>query len=257
MARFAVILPAAGKSQRFLGKAVSGLAELGLATPQKKLFQDLKGRPVWLRSLEPFLNRDDVVQRIVALSPEDIDWFKDKYRANLALLDLQLVVGGAERSETVERALAHVGDEADFVAVHDAARPLIASAWIDAVFRAAEQFGAAIPATPIRSTLKFVAADGRIERTVPRDHLWGAQTPQVVRTDWLRRAFAERGDLQATDEAQLLEHIGLPVHVVECSPMNLKITSAEDLRIARQLVDHVPQPTVEQRLHPFEDERWK
>lgn len=254
---FAVILAAAGNSRRFTGPKGEGLAALGLAAPQKKPFQDLKGRPVWLRALEPFLNRDDVVQRIVALSPEDLDWFKTKYRANLAFLDLQLVEGGAERADTVERALSHVWADVDFVAVHDAARPLLAQEWVDAVFRAAEKHGAAIPATPINSTLKLVAPDGRIERTVPREGLWAAQTPQVFRRQWLLDAFAQRGDVVATDEAQLVERLGQAVHVVECSPMNLKITSPEDFRIAQALAEHVPKSGVTKMLHPFEDERWR
>jgi 2-C-methyl-D-erythritol 4-phosphate cytidylyltransferase len=254
---FAVILPAAGKSSRFVGAASEGLAALGLAAPKKKPFQELKGRPVWLRALEPFVNRDDVVQRIVALSPEDMDWFKNKFRANLAFLDLQLIEGGTERVDTVERALSCVRADVEFVAVHDAARPLIAHEWIDAVFRAAEKHGAAIPATPISSTLKLVAPDGRIVKTVPRDGLWAAQTPQVFRRQLLLEAFSKRGDFQPTDEAQLVERLGQPVHVVECSAMNLKITSAEDFRIAQALVDHLPQPGVAKMLHPFEDERWK
>jgi 2-C-methyl-D-erythritol 4-phosphate cytidylyltransferase len=252
-----VILPAAGKSSRFTGGATDGLASLGLAAPKKKPFQELKGRPVWLRAIEPFVNRDDVVQRIVALSPEDMDWFKTKYRANLAFLDLQLIEGGAERADTVARALACVRENVEFVAVHDAARPLIAHEWIDSVFRAAEKHGAAIPATPISSTLKLVAPDGRIVKTVPRDGLWAAQTPQVFRRKLLLDAFAQRGDFQPTDEAQLIERLGHPVHVVECSAMNMKITSAEDFRLAQALVDHVPQPGVAKMLHPFEDERWK
>ncbi|MFM9962703.1 MAG: 2-C-methyl-D-erythritol 4-phosphate cytidylyltransferase [Planctomycetaceae bacterium] len=253
---FAVILPAAGRSSRFASSVSDGLAALGLAASRKKPFQELKGRPVWLRALEPFVNRDDVVQRIVALSPEDLEWFKDKYRANLAFLELQLVEGGAERADTVARALSLVRADVEYVAVHDAARPLIAHEWIDAVFRAAEKYGAAIPATPISSTLKLVASDGRIVKTVPREGLWAAQTPQVFRRQLLLDAFAQRGDFQPTDEAQLVERLGQPVHVVECSPMNLKITSAEDLRLAEALVDHVPQPSLAKRRHPFEDERW-
>ncbi len=254
---FAVILPAAGKSSRFTGAKGDGLAALGMASPQKKAFQDLQGRPVWLRALEPFINRDDVVQRIVALSPEDLDWFKNKYRANLSLLDLELIEGGAERADTVERALSRVRADVEFVAVHDAARPLVAHEWIDTIFRAAEKHGAAIPATPISSTLKLVAPDGRIVKTVPRDGLWAAQTPQVFRRQLLLDAFAQRGDFQPTDEAQLVERLGQPVHVVECSPMNLKITSPEDFRLAQALVDHIPQPGIAKMLHPFEDERRK
>lgn len=253
MATFAVILPAAGKSSRFAG----GMAGLGLGTPNKKPFQELKGRPVWLRAIEPFVNRDDVVQKIIALSPDDLDWFKQKFRANLAFLDLTLIEGGAERADTVERALAAVKPDVDFVAVHDAARPLIAGEWIEAVFRAAEKNGAAIPATPISSTLKLVTPDGRIVKTVPRDGLWAAQTPQVFRRQLLVDAFAQRGDFQPTDEAQLVERLGQPVTVVECSPMNLKITSPEDFRIAQALVDHLPQKELSKLLHPFADDRWK
>ena len=253
MSTFAVILPAAGKSTRFGGG--TGLAALGLGAPQKKTFTELKGRPVWLRALEPFVNRDDVVQRIIALSPEDMDWFKEKYRANLAFLNLELVAGGNERADTVERALARVRADVDFVAVHDAARPLLSSEWIDSVFRQAEKTGAAILAAPIRSTLKRVASGDHIETTVPRDNLWAAQTPQVFRRQLLLEAFAQRGDFQPTDEAQLVERLGQPVSVVECSDINIKITSRDDLRMATLLVDHVSRNAGPNALHPFADDR--
>ncbi len=254
MSTFAVILPAAGKSSRFRGGAA---AVLGLGVPGKKPFQELKGRAVWLRAMEPFMNRDDVVQRIVALSPEDLDWFKEKYRSNLTFMDLTLIEGGTERADTVERALSQVRADVDFVAVHDAARPLLAHEWIDAVFEAAEKTGAAIPATRVSSTLKLVTPGGLIEKTVPRDRLWAAQTPQVFRRQLLLDAYAQRGDFQPTDEAQLVERLGHPIAVVECSPMNLKITSQEDLRMAQALIDHIPKPSVTKLLHPFEDDRWR
>jgi hypothetical protein len=98
---------------------------------------------------------------------------------------------------------------------------------------------------------------GRIVKTVPRDGLWAAQTPQVFRRQLLLDAFAQRDDFQPTDEAQLVERLGQPVHVVECSPMNLKITSPEDFRLAQALVDHIPQPGIAKMLHPFEDERGR
>ena len=236
MPTFAVILPAAGKSSRFSGGVV---AASGLDASTKKPFQELNGRAVWLRAIEPFVNRADVVQRIIALAPDDLDWFRQTYRANLAGLDLELIEGGSERADTVQRALSRVRADVDFVAVHDAARPLLAAEWIDAVFRAAEKTGAAIPATPISSTLKLVAPDGHIVQTVPREGLWAAQTPQVFRRQLLLDAYAQRGDFQPTDEAQLVERFGHPISVVECSPMNLKITSAEDLRMAQALVEHV------------------
>ena len=138
MATFAVILPAAGKSTRFA-------SEMDFSSkPQKKPFVDLSGRAIWLRSAELFVNRDDVVQTILVIAADDMEWFKEKYRANLAFMDIEIVAGGDERSDSVRNGLEHVRADVDYVAVHDAARPLLVSEWIDAVFQEAEKSGAAI-----------------------------------------------------------------------------------------------------------------
>jgi 2-C-methyl-D-erythritol 4-phosphate cytidylyltransferase len=194
-----------------------------------------------------------VVQTLIAVSPEDLDAFKEKFRPNLAFMDIEIVKGGAERADTVQNALARVRPDAEFVAVHDAARPLIVKEWIDAVFRAAEKSGAAIPAIPVAATLKRVAG-GAIQETVKRDGLWQAQTPQVFRRDLLLDAFAKRGDFQPTDEAQLVERLGHAVTIVEGSPMNFKITTQDDFRMAEALVDALPKPKALRALHPFADE---
>ncbi|HET6426019.1 MAG TPA: 2-C-methyl-D-erythritol 4-phosphate cytidylyltransferase [Planctomycetaceae bacterium] len=246
MAKFAVILPAAGMSSRFGGAA------------RKKVFADLAGRAVWLRSTELFVNRDDVVQTLLVVAADDEEWFREKFRPNLAFLDVEVVVGGAERADSVANALARVKPEAVFIAVHDAARPLIAKEWITTVFKAGEQHGAAILATPVTSTVKRVADGTRIVETVPRVDLWTAQTPQVSRRDWLEDAFAKRGSFQPTDEAQLLERAGYAVHVVPGSPLNFKITVAEDLKMAEACLDLLPKEQRTGLLHPFADEdpRW-
>lgn len=242
MSKFAVILPAAGKSSRF--------------SPQrKKVFVDLKGRPVWVRTAEQFTNREDVVQTILVVSPDDLEGFKEKFRPNLAFMDIEVVVGGAERADSVLNGLARVRADVDFVAVHDAARPLIVKEWIDQVFRAAERHDAAILATPVTSTLKRVDSSQSIEETVSRSNLWAAQTPQVFRRQLLMDAYARRGNLQATDEAQLVENIGRTVKIVPSSALNIKITTPEDLRIAEQLLDLLPKEKLPGFLHPFADER--
>ncbi len=246
MPKYAVILPAAGQSRRYQGPG------------RKKVFAELQGRPVWVRSVEAFINRDDVIQTLVVVAPDDEEWFREKFQANLAFLDVTIVRGGAERADSVQHALARVKPEADFVAVHDAARPLIAKAWVQQVFAAAAQDGAAILANPVTSTLKRVGPDRRIGETIPREHLWEAQTPQVARREWLLDAFAKRGALPATDEAFLLEHAGYPVTIVPGSPINLKITTAEDYRIAEKLLSLVPEERKSGLFHPFADEdpRW-
>src|SRR5262245_44602648 len=129
MASFAVILPAAGQSRRFHDKAY------------KKPFAPLAGRAVWLHSAERFMNRSDVKQVIVCVSPEDLDFFDLKFVANIAILGVQVVEGGEHRTDSVQRALERVKNEIEFVAVHDAARPCITDQWIDAVFEAAERDG--------------------------------------------------------------------------------------------------------------------
>ncbi len=246
MSKFAVILPAAGKSSRFAAQQ-----------SRKKVFVELKGRPVWVRSAEAFTNRDDVVQTLIVVSPEDLDWFKEKYLPNLAFMEIEIVPGGAERSDSVKNALARVRSDVDFVAVHDAARPLIAKAWIDRVFRAAEQHGAALLATPVTSTLKRVDANSCIEQTVPRANLWAAQTPQVFRRQLLLDAYARQGALQPTDEAQLVEQFGHAVRIVEGSPLNIKITTQDDFRMAEFLLEALPKEKPPGFLHPFADERFQ
>lgn len=227
MHRFAVILPAAGKSSRF-------------GDPwRKKVFVDLKGRPVWLRTAEAFLHRRDVVQTILCVSPDDHAWFREKFAPNLAFLSIDVVEGGAERADTVQAALAHVRPEAEYIAVHDAARPLITSEAIDAVFAAAVKSGAALLATPIASTVKRVARQQVIE-TVDRNGLWSAQTPQVFERQLLLDAFARRDGFPATDEAQLVERIGQAATIVEGSPLNIKITTQEDFKMAATLLSLLP-----------------
>jgi 2-C-methyl-D-erythritol 4-phosphate cytidylyltransferase len=242
MATFAVILPAAGKSTRFTSHK------------RKKPFIDLKGRPVWVRAAECFINREDVRKTLLVVSREDMEWVKEKFRPNLAFMNIDIVEGGAERFESVQNALARVPTDIDFVAVHDAARPLIVKEWVDAVFEAAEKTGAAIPALPPANTLKRVGPDHTIRETISREGIWQAQTPQVFGRQLLLDAFAKRGNLAATDEAQLVENTGHPVTVVEGWPMNIKITTFADFKMAEALVDALPKPKLLGGLHPFADE---
>jgi 2-C-methyl-D-erythritol 4-phosphate cytidylyltransferase len=246
MAKFAVILPAAGKSSRFQDKHY------------KKPFAMLGGRAVWLHSAERFLNRDDVVQVLMAIAPEDRETFNFKFSSNVAILGIGVVEGGAERADSVANALARVEPQADFVCVHDAARPCLANAWIDTIFAAAQRTGAAIYAIPVSGTLKRVAGDKTIQETVSRAGLWEAQTPQVFRRQLLLDAFRKRDGFPATDEAQLVERLGHPVTVVPGSRINLKITTKEDLRLAEQALKALPKPKLQGPIHPFaDDDMWR
>lgn len=246
MSQFAVILPAAGKSSRFHDKHY------------KKPFAPLAGKPVWLHSAERFLARKDVKQVLVVIASEDREEFDRKFAANVMILGIDVVEGGAERADSIQNALARVKPGIDYVAVHDAARPCLADEWISRVFDAAEKSDAAILAVPVAATLKRVDAGKQIEETVPRANLWEAQTPQVFKRQLLLDAYAARAGFQATDDAQLVERIGRKVTVIQGSPINLKITTQEDLRFAEHALKALPKPKTFNTGNPFaEDDMWK
>jgi 2-C-methyl-D-erythritol 4-phosphate cytidylyltransferase len=246
MAKFGVIIAAAGKSSRFGDQHY------------KKPFVPLANKPVWLYSAEKFLARSDVKQVVMVISPEDRESFLDKFGANVAILGVDVVDGGAERADSIAKGLAKLRADLDYVCVHDAARPCLAETWLDAVFAAAVKNGAAILAVPITGTLKRVGANHQIQETIPRADLWEAQTPQVFRRQLLLDAHAKRGSLAATDDAQLVENLGEAVTVVPCSLLNLKITSREDLRLAEQALKALPKPKLNSPGNPFaNDDMWR
>ncbi|MCA9211955.1 MAG: 2-C-methyl-D-erythritol 4-phosphate cytidylyltransferase [Planctomycetales bacterium] len=246
MPSFAVILAAAGKSSRFNDQHY------------KKPFAPLAGKAMWLHAAEKVLARNDVKQVIIVLAPEDVEDFRAKFGANIAILGIEVAQGGAERADSVQNALEKVNENIDYVAIHDAARPCIVDEWIDRVFKAAQDSGAAILATPVTGTLKRSRSGKTIDETVPRDHLWQAQTPQVFKKQILIEAYAKRGSLQATDDAQVVEAAGHKVSIVNGSAMNIKVTTKEDLRIAEQMLKALPKPKLKGTGNPFaNDDMWR
>ena len=241
MSKFAVIIPAAGSSSRFGDKNY------------KKTFIQMAGKAVWLYSAERFMDRKDVVQTLVVVAAEDMEYFKTKFGATAAILGAEVVTGGEQRSDSVQNALEKVNAEAEYIAIHDAARPCIADAWISDVFSAAEKSGAAILATQVAGTLKRSPDGKTIDETVSRDGLWEAQTPQVFRRDLLEKAYAERAGFNATDDAQLMERMGHPVTVVRGSSLNLKITRRDDLKLASAALRLLPRAKKTGGGNPLDD----
>ncbi len=201
-------------------------SRLGRAEP--KALVSLAGRPVLAWTLEAFsfLPFD---RTVVTAPPEHLDEL-----SRLCGPGARVVAGGETRAHSVRLGFDALGAaDGDIVAVHDAARPLVMAEDVRRVLAAAEATGAAIAATPVVDTIKRVF-DGRVVETVDRSALYGAATPQAFRADVLRRALA--GGRDATDEAALCEHLGIPVAVVPVSRLVFKITTPEDLELAEAIL---------------------
>jgi len=216
-----VIIPAAGSGKRF-------------GAESNKIFQLLDGREIFLRTIDLFALRDDVVQILLVASEGDVVELARRYGDQLESLGVELVRGGAQRSDSVRNALDRVDASAQLVCVHDAVRPCASPERIDAVFAAAGKTGAAILASPLHGTIKRVDPSGSIIETVDRDGLWEAQTPQIFEKDLLIKAYAAGG--QATDDAETVQRTGREVTVVLSDPNNIKITTPADLAFAEMVL---------------------
>lgn len=244
MAKLSVIVVGAGAGTRFGGD-------------ENKIFAHVDGQPCFLKSLQLFVNRDDVVETLLVVSPGDLPQMKTKFSANLGFMGVKLVEGGAERRHSVAAGLAALGDSSDYVAIHDAVRPCVAAEWITAIVDEAVKSGAAIPATPVTATLKRVSAARIVEETVPRAGLWAAQTPQVFRRDLILAAYkALPADAAPTDDAAVVERSGHAVTIVEGDPRNIKITTKGDLSLAGPILKTLPQPKRGGPMGAFEEAKW-
>ncbi len=211
-----VVIVAAGAGTR------TGSTEL-------KQFRWVAGKPMLLHSVQRFQARPDVAM-VVCVLPRTAAGDPPPWLFQADLDRLLLSIGGRDRQESVANGLEDLPNEVEIVVVHDAARPLVTDATIDAVIRAARAGQGAIAALPLVDTLKEVDAEGRILRTVDRTGLWRAQTPQAFPRAMLERAHdaARRDRVVATDEAGLCERLGIRVVVVPGSERAMKITDEAD-----------------------------
>jgi 2-C-methyl-D-erythritol 4-phosphate cytidylyltransferase len=207
----------------------------GVRMGRKKQDLRLGGRPI-LRWTVDVLEATRIVRGVVVVVPaEDVAaWRRRLARCRKVRA---VVAGGAERQESVRRGLEAVPRGVTWVVVHDGVRPCITSELVTRVTAAAREHGVAIAALPLAETLKR-GAQGWVKETVDREGLWAVQTPQAFRADLLRDAHGRAaGDgIRATDDAALVERLGVPVWLVPGLPGNVKITRPGDLRLARALL---------------------
>ena len=217
------IIAAGGRGERF-----------GAGRPKQLL--TLGGVSILQRSVDALLAHPRIHDMVVALPAEIAAAPPEYLRRN----DKTVVVveGGARRQDSVARAFARVPAGTEIVVIHDAARPLVSADLIERTVAAAATDGAAVAAVRATDTVKRGGVDGRVVETLPREHVYLAQTPQAFRVDVLRDALAIASD--ATDEATLAEKAGHPVRLVEGEPGNVKITTPADLNAAERRVTAAP-----------------
>ncbi|MCF0225402.1 MAG: 2-C-methyl-D-erythritol 4-phosphate cytidylyltransferase [Fibrobacter sp.] len=225
---FAVVLPAGG-----LGKRMGGIIP--------KQLMVLQGKPVYRYSLETFLSIEKVVEVVLAV-PED---WKTHFEDDLFTAKggnplseglrekLKIVVGGAERWQSVQNGVNALQNGAEYVLVHDVARPFISRQIIQDVFETLQTRGACLVAKPAVDTIK-IACDGTVQRTIDRNTVWLAQTPQAASVSLLKQLYAriavEPLDFVPTDEASILEFFGEKVYIVKGDSFNDKLTTPEDFK---------------------------
>ena len=199
-----------------------------------KQFLEVGGLPILVHTVKAVQRSSFIKSIIIAVPADHVDQVWELVsRYDLSLVT-GVVVGGATRQDSVQAGLAAVSDGTDLVVVHDGVRPLVDPGLVDACVQKAAETGAAMLAVPVKDTLKK-AKGGIVGTTVDRRNLWQAQTPQVAGVATMRRAFdsAVADGFQGTDEASLLERIGVEVSLVMGSDQNIKITRSEDLALAK------------------------
>ncbi|MDR0800797.1 MAG: 2-C-methyl-D-erythritol 4-phosphate cytidylyltransferase [Endomicrobium sp.] len=214
----AAIIVAAGSGKRFGSKVL-------------KQFLNLDGKPVFLRSVEAFASIKSFKQIVVVAPPDKVEFLSLKYKA-----DFVCAAGGNERFDSVKNGLALVEDDIDFIAVHDAARPLISKKDILSVLKKAVKTKAAIAVENIKDTVKLISADGRVLKTLDRTVLRNAQTPQIFEAQLLKKAYSRKISADTTDDSKLVENLKIKVSAVETKFLNFKITTKRDFELAEKIL---------------------
>lgn len=226
MDKLTVIVAAAGAGKR-----------LGLG--KNKAFAEVGGLPLLVQCLRMVNDTGMAHKTIIAVGADEVamteELLKD-YHEYFAGLQTAVVAGGAERTDSVKNALALAGSEG-WIAVHDGARPFAGMEVFERTLQAAQQTGAAIAAVPVKNTIKVVDVDGFVVNTPQRSSLMAVQTPQIFKAQLLQRAYCDDNlkGAAVTDDASLVERLGVKVAVALGSYENIKITTPEDLLLAEKI----------------------
>ena len=217
----AAIIPAAGRGARFRGRT-------------RKPFVPIAGRPLLAYTLRTLQHSAAIRWIQLVVQPEERARVQALLRRERITKALPPCAGGASRAESVAKGLAALPREASWVLVHDAARPCVSQALIQRCVRAAKRHGAVACGVPATVTVKAADDAGDVRLTLDREHLWFVQTPQVFRRDWFETALAHADHRlsEFPDDASLVEASGFHVRLIPGDPLNLKVTTRDDLVLA-------------------------
>jgi 2-C-methyl-D-erythritol 4-phosphate cytidylyltransferase len=227
----AAILVAGGQGKRFA--AAQGLPA---GRQVRKQYLRLSGRPILWWSLQAFQRSPSIGAIVLVVPQDDLLRTRKQFEKTAFQKLMQIVAGGATRAESVREGLAVVPPGLRWIAVHDAVRPLVTPQLIENVLKGARSYKAAIAATPSKDTVKLANGHQTIHKTLPRETVWLAQTPQAFDRDLLERAHKKGKHLTATDDSFLVERLGVRVKLIASPPENLKVTIPADLIIAQRLM---------------------
>ena len=210
--------------------------------PTRKQYLDLAGRPILAHSVIAF-DACDMIDKIFLVIPkEDMEYCRKNILPLLELKNgLNLVPGGEQRQNSVYNGLQAMDKKTETVVVHDGVRPFIQSDKLESCILGARKFGACILGIPAGDTIKCVGKSGFIDKTLARDNIWLAQTPQAFKYELIIRAHetARRDGYTCSDDASLVERLGVDVRIINGSKNNIKITVREDLVVARAMLDAI------------------
>jgi len=199
-----------------------------------KQFMLLNGKPVIQYSIEAFYACDPAIQIILIIHPDYIASWEQLAREFKISIPLQLAAGGKTRFDSVKNGLKLIREEG-FVAIHDAARPLINAGFIEKIFSDALTNGSAIPALPLTDTIRVI--DGDVTHPADRTFLRAIQTPQIFKVSELQRAYTQRFQPNFTDDGSVMEAAGFSIHLCEGKQENIKITHLHDFALAEVLMN--------------------
>jgi 2-C-methyl-D-erythritol 4-phosphate cytidylyltransferase len=227
---------------RTIAIILAGGAGKRMGTSTNKQFLLLDNKPIIVHTLQTFEECRAVDGIYLIVNHKDLTIIQEEvlepYRFNKVM---KLVMGGRLRQDSVRNGLEAIEGPCDIVVIHDGARPFVTPSFIEKGIYLMEMFDAIIPGIPVKDTVKVISKEGFVVKTLERDALWSVQTPQTFNFDLIMKAYREgmAKKVYGYDDATFLEFLGKKVKVIEGSPYNIKITTPEDLIVARGMLSQL------------------